>query len=76
MYFCPYIERMVEEEEAVGGAELWARDYLNESNPSVLRYLIAAREARPARQCPPPHRLLSSTAPYDEANHEFQIIHC
>ena len=37
-------KRMVEEEEKVGGAEEWARDYLNESNPSVLRYLIAARE--------------------------------
>ena len=37
-------KRMVEEEEAAGGAEAWARDYLNESNPSVLRYLIAARE--------------------------------
>jgi carotene epsilon-monooxygenase len=37
-------KKMVEEEEAVGGAEIWARDYLNESNPSVLRYLIAARE--------------------------------
>ena len=38
-------KRMVEEEEEkVGGAEEWARDYLNESNPSVLRYLIAARE--------------------------------
>ena len=37
-------KRMVEEEEAVGGAEVWARDYLNDSNPSVLRYLIAARE--------------------------------
>lgn len=37
-------KRMVEEEEKVGGAEAWARDYLNESNPSVLRYLIAARE--------------------------------
>jgi len=37
-------KKMVEEEEAVGGAEAWARDYLNESNPSVLRYLIAARE--------------------------------
>ena len=37
-------KRMVEEEEKVGGAEVWARDYLNDSNPSVLRYLIAARE--------------------------------
>ena len=37
-------KKMVEEEEKVGGAEAWARDYLNESNPSVLRYLIAARE--------------------------------
>ena len=37
-------KKMVEEEEAAGGAEEWARDYLNESNPSVLRYLIAARE--------------------------------
>ena len=37
-------KKMVEEEEKVGGAEVWARDYLNESNPSVLRYLIAARE--------------------------------
>ena len=37
-------KKMVEEEEAVGGAEEWARDYLNDSNPSVLRYLIAARE--------------------------------
>jgi carotene epsilon-monooxygenase len=35
---------MVEEEEAAGGAEAWARDYLNDANPSVLRYLIAARE--------------------------------
>ena len=37
-------KKMVEEEEAVGGAEAWARDYLNDANPSVLRYLIAARE--------------------------------
>ena len=37
-------KRMVEEEEAAGGAEEWARDYLNDANPSVLRYLIAARE--------------------------------
>ena len=37
-------KRMVEEEEKVGGAEVWARDYLNDSNPSALRYLIAARE--------------------------------
>ena len=37
-------KKMVEEEEAAGGAEAWARDYLNDANPSVLRYLIAARE--------------------------------
>ena len=29
-------KKMVEEEEKVGGAEAWARDYLNESNPSRL----------------------------------------
>ena len=28
--------KKVEEEEAAGGAEEWARDYLNESNPPVL----------------------------------------
>ena len=35
---------IVAEEEAVGGAEAWAEQYLNDSDPSVLRYFLAARE--------------------------------
>ena len=36
-------KKMVEEEEKLAGEA--ARDYLDESNPSVLRYLIAARRS-------------------------------
>ena len=35
---------IVAEEEAVGGAEAWAEQYLNDADPSVLRYFLAARE--------------------------------